>query len=65
MGAHLEFHENHGPAGPNFFQGKNDPITVTFTFVGVEGYVVFGEDVKFVVHNNGNITLVVQGRTTT
>ena len=60
---HSKLNIDHRPASSIFLQGEYDPVTIAVTFVGVEGNVVFGEDVKFVVHQDGDVTLVIEGGT--
>src|SRR5688572_22353852 len=61
LGIHPKLGVDHSPAGAVFLQGKDDPVAVTFALVRIEGDMFFGEDVELIVHDNGNITLIIKG----
>ena len=58
---HSKFHVDHGPAGPVLFKGKDHPVPVAVTLIRVKGNVIFGEDVEFVVHEDGDVALIIKG----
>lgn len=63
LGVEFKLHIEHSPPCPIFLDGEDHPIAILLGIVGIEGDVVFGEDLVFIVHDDGDVGFIIEGAT--
>src|SRR5690242_14265381 len=56
----FKFQVAHGPSGAVFLDGEDDPVTILLGRVRIKSDVVFGQNLILVVHDNGNVGLIIE-----